>query len=222
MKLRFWLEASSTGLMLCTMTLVAPCRLMSSSASCMVPSPNAISVMTAPVPMMMPRTDRNERSLCSQRLRSASAKLRRDLSQNNRSRLAASNRMVITSAACGLARGLLRRKRQLPDGLRQQRIQGRDERGRHLLGELRRLIALVGFDHAVAHADDALGPGGDVVFVRDHDDRLARVVQANQHLHDLIARLRIEIPRRFIREKQMRIVDEGAGHGPALLLGARA
>ena len=38
----------------------------------MFPSPKAIRVMTATVPMMMPRTGiENDRSLCSQRLRIA-------------------------------------------------------------------------------------------------------------------------------------------------------
>src|SRR5476649_2255519 len=73
--------------MLLTMTLVAPWRLMSSRASCMLPSPKPISVMTEAVPMMMPSTDRNERSLCSQRLRTAKMKLRRDLSQKIRNLL---------------------------------------------------------------------------------------------------------------------------------------
>src|SRR5437764_8190684 len=63
------------------MMLVAPMRLMSSRASCMLPSPKAISEITAAVPMMMPSTDRKARSLCSHRLRAASTKLREALSQ---------------------------------------------------------------------------------------------------------------------------------------------
>ena len=47
----------------------------------MLPSPKAISAMTAAVPMMMPSTDRKARSLCSQRLRRARTRLRRPLSQ---------------------------------------------------------------------------------------------------------------------------------------------
>src|SRR5438874_726885 len=58
------------------MMFVAPCRLMSASASCMLPSPKAISEMTALVPMMMPSTERNDRSLCSHRLLTARLTLR--------------------------------------------------------------------------------------------------------------------------------------------------
>ncbi len=72
---------TSVGLTLRTMTLVVPWRRMSSRASSMLPLPNAIRAMTAAVPMMMPSTDRIERSLCSQRLRRASTKLLRHLSQ---------------------------------------------------------------------------------------------------------------------------------------------
>ncbi len=78
---RFWLEESSTGLTLRTMTLVAFWRSMSFTASCMLPSPNAITVMTAAVPMMMPSTESIDRRLCSYRLRIASTKRARDLSQ---------------------------------------------------------------------------------------------------------------------------------------------
>ncbi len=82
MATRVWrvVIASSGGLTERTMMLVAPMRLMSSRASCMLPSPKAIRAITAPVPMMMPSTDRKARSLCSHRLRVARTKLRRPLS----------------------------------------------------------------------------------------------------------------------------------------------
>ena len=47
----------------------------------MLPLPKPISVMTAAMPMMMPSTERMERSLCSQRLRKASTKLLRHFIQ---------------------------------------------------------------------------------------------------------------------------------------------
>ena len=43
----------------------------------MEPSPNAMSEITEQVPMMMPRTERNERNLWSQRLLMASEMERR-------------------------------------------------------------------------------------------------------------------------------------------------
>ena len=46
----------------------------------MLPSPKAISEMTADVPMMMPSTDSMARILCSHRLRRASTSVRRPLS----------------------------------------------------------------------------------------------------------------------------------------------
>src|SRR5262249_40760793 len=67
--------------MLRTMTLVVPWRRMSSRASSMLPLPKAIRAMTADVPMMMPSTDRMERSLCSQRLRRARTNPLRHLTQ---------------------------------------------------------------------------------------------------------------------------------------------
>ncbi len=80
--MRRCVEESSDGLTLRTMMLVVPCRRMSSRASSMLPLPNAIMAMTAAVPMMMPSTERMERSLCSHRLRRASTKLLRHLIQS--------------------------------------------------------------------------------------------------------------------------------------------
>src|SRR5262249_48866895 len=81
-------------------------------------------------------------------------------------------------------------------------------------------VAFVRFNVAVAHTDDALGPGGDVVFVRDHDDGLARIVELLQTLHDLVAGPRVEVASRLVGEDHLRIVDQGAGDGDALLLAA--
>src|SRR5438874_10696659 len=61
------------------MMFVAPCRLIASRASFIDPLPNASSEMTEATPMMIPRTDRKVRSLCSHRLRNASDVLRRNL-----------------------------------------------------------------------------------------------------------------------------------------------
>ena len=45
-------------------------------------------------------------------------------------------------------------------------------------------------------------------------------VQPFEHPHDLDAGLRVEIPGRFVREQDRRIVDEGTGDGDALALTA--
>src|SRR5262245_54980001 len=121
------------------MMLVAPCRLIASRASFIDPLPNANSEMTDATPMMMPRMDRNVRSLCSHRLRKASEVLRRNL----------------VSSAIIMNLSALRASRSVP---------------------------LVALDPPVPEADHAPGPLGYVRLVGHHDDRLARVVQAGQHL----------------------------------------
>src|SRR6516165_11644358 len=78
---------------------------------------------------------------------------------------------------------------------------------RHSVGRLRRdrrheplaplVISFVGLDVAVAEADDAAGPAGDVALVRDHDDGLARVVELAQKGHDLLAGSRVEVAGRL-------------------------
>ena len=75
-------------------------------------------------------------------------------------------------------------------------------------------------DQAVAHPDDPLGVLGDVVFVGDHDDGLARVVEPAEHLHDLVAGLGVEVARRLVGEDDVRVVDQRAGDRDALLLAA--
>ena len=50
----------------------------------MLPSPKAISAITAAVPMMMPSTDRNARVLVQPQAAQGQHKARRPLSQNSR------------------------------------------------------------------------------------------------------------------------------------------
>src|SRR4051812_43932875 len=83
------------------------------------------------------------------------------------------------------------------------------------------IVTLIGFNLTIAHANDAFGPGSDVVFVRYHDDRLACDVEPNEHLHDLVAGFRIEIASRLVRENDVRIIDQSTGDGDALLLATR-
>jgi hypothetical protein len=76
------------------------------------------------------------------------------------------------------------------------------------------------FDVAVAHADDALGPGGNVVFVGDHDDGLAHGVELRQALHNLVAGLGVEVAGRLVGQDDTGIIDQSPGDGDALLLAA--
>ena len=73
---------------------------------------------------------------------------------------------------------------------------------------------------AIAHAYDSPGPAGDVIFVRDHDDGFARLIQLGEQGHDFVAGARIEVARRLVGQNDVRIVDQGAGNGHALLLAA--
>ena len=78
----------------------------------------------------------------------------------------------------------------------------------------------VGFQHAVAQPHDAVGAGGDVGLVRDHDDRSAGAVERFQQVHDLVAGGRVEVAGRLVGEDDVGIVDQGPGDGDALLLPA--
>src|SRR5262245_18540170 len=169
------------------MMLVAPMRLMSSRASCMLPSPKAISAMTAPVPMMMPSTERKARSLCSHRVRKASTRLRRPLSEAKTGKTSTAMKATASSVSSQYAN--IRASNggvAVGGGLRGcHHGVGRGQPGDRAQAA-RVGVALVGLDVPVPHADDAAGPGGDVVLVRDHDDGLALGVEPGEHLHDLV------------------------------------
>ena len=66
-----------------------------------------------------------------------------------------------------------------------------------------------------------VGVGGDVVLVRDHDDRLALLVKFGEEVHDFDAHRRVEIAGRLVREDDDGVRRERAGDGDALLLSAR-
>ena len=75
-------------------------------------------------------------------------------------------------------------------------------------------------DLAVLHAGDALGGGGDVVVVGDHQDRLAALVEAAEQLDHLVAALGVEGAGGLVGEQERRLVGEGPGDGEALALAA--
>jgi hypothetical protein len=83
-------------------------------------------------------------------------------------------------------------------------------------------LALVTADRPVAERDHAVGVGGDVGFVGDHDDGHALLaVEADERLHDLVGRARVEIAGGFVGEQKDRGVDERPRDRDALLLPAR-
>ena len=58
--------------------------------------------------------------------------------------------------------------------------------------------------------------------VRHHDDgRAALLIEVQQNVHYLVAHHRIEIPRRFVGQDDLRVADDGACDGDALPLPAR-
>ena len=73
----------------------------------------------------------------------------------------------------------------------------------------------------VAHDDHALAIGGNVQFVRNHDDGDAGFIQLLKQAHDFDAGAGIEIAGRFVGEQHFRLADERSGNGDALLLSAR-
>src|SRR6266508_1707790 len=75
-------------------------------------------------------------------------------------------------------------------------------------------------DQPIAHHYVALGVGGDVLLVRDHDDSDAVLVELLKNRHDLDAGAAVEIARRFIRQQHLRIIDQRARNRDALLLTA--
>jgi hypothetical protein len=78
-------------------------------------------------------------------------------------------------------------------------------------------------DHApVFEVDGPRPPCGDIPFMRDDDDADAVLgSQARKNLHDLLARFRVEVSRRLVRQQQPRIVHQRARNGDALLLPTR-
>ena len=63
----------------------------------MLPSPNAIKAITAAAPMMMPSTERQERSLCASKLRAAVHRLCRPLALANQGLSASTGERAINA-----------------------------------------------------------------------------------------------------------------------------
>ena len=81
--------------------------------------------------------------------------------------------------------------------------------------------ALVLLDATVLQRDDARHARGEREVVRDdHDCRAARLVDREEQVVNLLARRRVEVPRRLVGEEELRRQDEGARERHALLLAA--
>jgi hypothetical protein len=75
---------------------------------------------------------------------------------------------------------------------------------------------------AVANPDDAVRVHGDVVLVRDKDDRVALLIQPLKKRHDFDAGCSIESTGGLVREQDRRTIHQSARDGDTLALTARA
>src|SRR5213593_3137301 len=74
-------------------------------------------------------------------------------------------------------------------------------------------------DLAIPHAQDPVGPRADGGVVRHEDERLPLLaVQADEEVHDLRGRLRVQVPGRLVGPDDCRVVHEGARDCDTLLL----
>ena len=65
-----------------------------------------------------------------------------------------------------------------------------------------------------------MGACGDVVLVRNDDDRVAFGVETFEEIHDLHAGVRVERSGRFVSQQNRRMINERAGDRDALALAA--
>ena len=74
-------------------------------------------------------------------------------------------------------------------------------------------------DTSVLQTNQALGKGGNVVFMGDEYDRNALLlVELLENSHNVAAGLGIEITGRFVRKYKLRIIYQSPANGDALLL----
>ena len=78
----------------------------------------------------------------------------------------------------------------------------------------------VGLHQTIAHDDVAARIGGDIRFMRHHDDGDAMIVQLLKNSHDFDAGAAIEISGRLISKQYFRFVDQGPRNRDTLLLPA--
>ena len=183
-----------------------PRLLIWSSTRACAPPPTATIVITAPTPMMMPSMVSIERSLLTRSAVSAT--------------LSVAKKFMGAPARCARSRregraflGAARRKagRRLGSGL----LRRHERRG------VARHVRRIADEPAVAERQQTRGERGDVLLVRDDDDRDAAAIELLQQRHDFEARRGVERARRLVGEDELGVVDQRAGDGHALLLPAR-
>ena len=81
-------------------------------------------------------------------------------------------------------------------------------------------MTTVSNDEAIAELNDAVAVGRVDVRVGDLNDRRAASIQGLEHLHDLLALVRVKIAGRFVGQDQLRVRDHRPGDADQLLLPA--
>src|SRR5687768_8917527 len=81
-------------------------------------------------------------------------------------------------------------------------------------------LILLRNDPSVLQAHGPLRVATDVLLVRDHHDGVPLFMHLADEGHDLVRRLRVEVPRRLVGQDERRPIDEGAGDRRPLLLAA--
>ena len=82
------------------------------------------------------------------------------------------------------------------------------------------VILPVPFDKTVAQAYDPVGVMGDVIFVRDHNNSIALVMEFLKQVHDIVGSLGVKVSGGLIRKNDGGIVYKSPGNGDTLALSA--
>lgn len=179
-----------------TVSRFVPRLAMLCSTPAFTPVPTAVSATTDATPMMMPRVVRTERMTLPLRLRHAM------------------RNTWIGPSPCLAER---------PCPAREDRATPRTVAAPwcELMPAPPQRMALVRRDQAVANDHRALGVLGHVGLVGHEEDRRAGRVEVGEQRQDLVARGRVQVAGRLVRQQQRGLHGERAGDGRALLLAAR-
>jgi len=82
------------------------------------------------------------------------------------------------------------------------------------------MVGILFGDAPIAHMNHPVRMYGSLRVMSHHDNGAAPFMQGMEQFHDFLARLRIEVAGRFIRQDQHRIIDESPGNCHTLLLTA--
>src|SRR5687767_995625 len=74
-------------------------------------------------------------------------------------------------------------------------------------------VFMSGYLATIEQTDDAMGPVGEAIVVRNHHHgRAVIAVETFENSHDLLAHVAVEISRRLVREQDPRAADDRAGN----------